>query len=151
MNVDKAAHAIHPAQSIAPGLQARQPQNSRQDPIPVGKSPAQVGRVNLSGGTPGPEHRSQGLSRANFGAHLMSTAGRATAALFLTSTSARRGYRVFPVTFPRHLQRQRLPFQADENARPCVGLCRHSRIITRHGQLPPRLTSPETCLVYGKA
>src|SRR5690606_19835073 len=80
VNVDVAAHRVDLAETIAADLRARQPQDTRQDPVAAGVRRGKLGRPDLAGRPAAAKDRAERRARADVRAHDVPAAGRAVAA-----------------------------------------------------------------------
>jgi hypothetical protein len=79
VQVDVAAHGVDLAQPVATRLLARQPQDARQDPVAPRELPGQLRRPCFAGRPAAHEHRIRRGASADFCAHDVASAWRATA------------------------------------------------------------------------
>ena len=92
VNVDVAAHAVHTAVPVIPGLFAAQPQDPAEHPVPPGVLPGQFLGIDFAGCATSHEHRARRLPSSDAGPDAMPAAGRSHAVGQFAGTVAGRGH-----------------------------------------------------------
>jgi hypothetical protein len=84
MDVYKAAHRVDITEPVAPPLQAAQPENASEDPVPVGILLAQTRMKTFTGHAPANKDAAFGSAITYLGPHDMAACGSAFTSHLLT-------------------------------------------------------------------
>jgi len=88
MDIDIATKCVHVSQAVEADLQATQPQDPAEDPVPPGKAGSQIVAVDFTGGTAANEYRPDRKTAADLGADIVPAAGSAAAVLLFAGAVA---------------------------------------------------------------
>src|SRR5690606_1015975 len=102
MDVDIATEGIHAAQAVVARLTATEPENPRENPVPLGVSGLQLGTVHLASPAPATQHRPQRQAVTDTCTHLMPASRGAAGAIAFPRTGSPGGHRQAHAKAPVH-------------------------------------------------